>query len=147
MRGAIQNVLSVIFLCCFAGGVYGQQSEEVILSGYEQVPNVRTAASGVVEVTLESDTLLVEGRFSDLRETYRGAGIFYGKKGEPGNRLLGLKVTLNEDRTSGSFSIEDNRFALRSEIKQALKEGKLYISIASNRFQHGEIHGQIPPME
>ncbi|MEX0994522.1 MAG: CHRD domain-containing protein [Balneolaceae bacterium] len=146
MRKIFQTILPILLCLSYMVDAQSQQTEEVILAGYEQVPRIPTPASGIVEITLDSDTLIVEGNFKDLRDTYQGAGIFYGKKGERGNRLFGLKVDLNEDRTSGSFPREDNRFTLREETLKALKAGNLYISVFSSRFQHGEIRAQIPPM-
>jgi hypothetical protein len=80
-----------------------QQSVEVNLAGYKHVPPVATSGTGVLQVTLQSDTLFVEGRFQDLRSNYRSSSIHYGSERESGNRLLGLKVQLNEDRRSVFF--------------------------------------------
>jgi hypothetical protein len=124
-----------------------QQSVEVNLAGYKHVPPVATSGTGVLQVTLQSDTLFVEGRFQDLRSNYRSSSIHYGSERESGNRLLGLKVQLNEDRRSGVFRKEENYFELRPSMLEALSQGNLYISIASDRNQRGEIRAQIPPMQ
>ncbi|MEX0769666.1 MAG: CHRD domain-containing protein [Balneolaceae bacterium] len=131
----------------WSAGAQGQNSAEVILAGYKQVPRVPTPATGMAEVTLKSDTLIVDGNFSDLREPYRSAAIFYGEEGEQGNQLFTLNPSLNEDKTSGSFSGNDNRFTLGGEIRKALSEGNLYIAITSSKYPRGEIRGQIPPIK
>lgn len=124
-----------------------QQTAEINLAGYKHVPSVATSGHGLIHVTLQSDTLYVEGRFQDLVSNYRSSSIHYGSETESGNRLLGLKVQLNEDRRSGNFRKEENYFELRPSMLEALSQGNLYISIASDRHQRGEIRGQIPPME
>jgi hypothetical protein len=131
----------------FATASMAQQSAEINLAGYKHVPPVATSGSGVIQVTLQSDTLYVEGRFQDLVSNYRSSSIHYGSEQESGNRLMGLKVQLNEDRRSGVFRKEENYFELRPSMLEALSQGHLYISIASDRQQRGEIRAQIPPMQ
>ncbi|MEX0890377.1 MAG: CHRD domain-containing protein [Balneolaceae bacterium] len=140
---AILALISLIIL----PGIVQAQSAEIILAGYNHVPTVRTSATGVVTVTVEADTLIVEGQFRDLRGVYRSASIHYGPPDESGNRLFGLNVDLDEDRKGGMFSAEKNRFGLRPSLREALKAGNLYISVASNRHQRGEIRGQIPAVQ
>lgn len=126
--------------------LYGQTTVELSLAGYNQVPPVRTAASGTVEITVEGDSLFVAGEFSDLREYYRGAYIHYGREGDTGNRMFQLKADLNEDKVSGVFKIEKNRFHVRPAQKEALQNGMLYVNITSNRYRGGELRAQIPPV-
>jgi hypothetical protein len=127
--------------------VMAQQTVQVNLAGYKNVPPVHSPGSGVINVTLQSDTLFVEGKFEDLRSSYRSSSIHYGSEREAGNRLFGLKVQLNEDRRGGEIRKEENYFVLRPSLKQALANGNLYISIATERHQRGEIRGQIPALE
>jgi len=110
----------------------------------EQVPSVRTAASGTAEVYVESDTLYVSGTFSDLSGHYWAAFVHYGAEGEEGNRMFRLTAELNEEKDGGTFSFEENKFQLRELQREALREGNLYINISSDRYQEGEIRGQIP---
>ena len=138
-------LLLALFLFLFDFS-FAQRTAEVNLAGYYMVPEVRTPAIGFVEVTVEGDTLFVEGNFSDLRGTYWSAHIHYGGPRDSGNRLYRLTAVLNEERSGGEFRAEDNRFVLRQAQIEALSEGKLYIKIASNRSQRGEIRGQIPVM-
>lgn len=155
MRGVSEWADSVhslmSFLAFFAliilPGIVQAQSAEIILAGYNHVPPVHTSATGVVTVTVEADTLIVEGHFRDLRDVYRSASIHYGPPDESGNRLFGLNVDLDEDRKGGAFAAEENRFGLRPSLREALRAGNLYISVASNRHQRGEIRGQIPAIQ
>lgn len=143
---SLMALLALITLISLPGIVQAQ-SAEIILAGYNHVPPVRTPATGVVIVTVEADTLIVEGHFRDLRDVYRSASIHYGPPDESGNRLFGLKVDLDEDRKGGAFTAEENRFGLRPSLRQALRSGNLYISVASSRHQRGEIRGQIPAIQ
>jgi hypothetical protein len=124
-----------------------QSKYEVTLSGLEKTPQVRTPATGLIEVWFESDTLYVSGTFSDLRDYYWAGHIHYGRTGEEGNRLFRLKPTdLSEDKRSGAFDSGENKFHLRPVQREALRDGRLYINISSHRYQQGEIRGQIPGM-
>lgn len=126
---------------------YAQATYEVALTGVEKVPSVRTPAMGNLEVWVDSDSLYVRGAFYDLRGSYWAAHVHFGKRGENGNRLFRLNVSeLDEDHRNGEFRSEENAFALRPAQRQALRNGNLYIVISSNRFQQGEIRGQIPRM-
>lgn len=123
-----------------------QTTFEVDLGGHNKVPPIRTAGNGLLEVTVEGDSLFVSGSFEELRGTFWSASINYGGPRDTGNPLMRLKVELNESRNGGEFKREDNAFELRPAQKQALREGKLYINISSSRHQDGEIRGQIPRM-
>lgn len=141
----IQKLLiPLLFLLFLADIGLAQRTAEVNLAGYYMVPEVRTSAIGFVEVTVEGDTLSVEGTFSDLRGTYWAGHIHFGGPRDSGNRLYRLTPVLNEEKNGGEFRKEDNRFVLRPAQVQALADGKLYIKISSNRNQRGEIRGQIP---
>lgn len=136
----------VIVLIPFTA-LLAQKSVEVTLAGFKNVPPVHSPGSGVMTVTLESDTLYIEGKFENLRSNYRSSSIHYGSARETGNRLLGLKVQIDEDRRGGSFKKEENFFALRPSLREALSQGNLYISIASDMYPSGEIRGQIPAIQ
>jgi len=137
----------LVIMTLHATALIAQQTAQINLAGYKHVPPVASSGSGVFHVTLQSDTLYVEGNFQDLVSNYRSSSIHYGSEQESGNRLLGLKVQLNEDRRSGVFHKEENYFELRPSMLEALSQGHLYISIASDRHQRGEIRAQIPPMQ
>lgn len=136
----------IIFTLAPFTALLAQQTVEVNLAGYNQVPSVNTHGTGLMKVTLQSDTLYVEGTFRDLRGNYRSAAIHYGSPRDSGNRLFGLKVEIDEDRKGGTFKKEENYFALRPSLVEALEQGNLYINIGTDRFQQGEIRGQIPSM-
>jgi hypothetical protein len=145
---SMKKILILLFIFLFYGlSATAQSKYEIMLSGLEKSPQVRTPATGIIEVWFESDTLYISGKFSDLRDYYWAGHIHYGRRGEEGNRLFRLKPTdLNEEKTSGAFDPEENKFHLRPAQREALRDGHLYINISSYRHQQGEIRGQIPSM-
>ncbi|MEX0660208.1 MAG: CHRD domain-containing protein [Balneolaceae bacterium] len=137
-------LLLSIFCLCTSVSVMGQQTVQVVLSGMDQVPKVRTPASGMLDVTVKGDSLIVEGSFSDLRGNFTGMAIYHGREGQQGNQLIKLTVDINEDHKGGTVDPKENSIELREGIKSALSQGMLYLSITSDRFRQGEIRGQIP---
>jgi len=143
----IKAMLMVVILSgLMVQDLFSQTTFEFDLAGYHKVPPVRTTATGMMEATIHDDTLIITGTFQDLRGYYWSAYIHFGAEGESGNRLLRLRADLNEDKDSGEFLGEKNTFELRPAIRQALRDGNLYVIISSNRHQGGEIRGQIPRM-
>ncbi|WP_176719501.1 CHRD domain-containing protein [Rhodohalobacter halophilus] len=135
-----------IFVGLIAISAAAQSSVEIVLAGHNQVPPVRSPGTGMVELTVEGDSLFVSGKFEDLREYYLGASIHFGRANETGNQIYRLTAELNEEKTGGVFKPEENRFELREAQKEALRNGRMYINIRSNRNRSGEIRGQIPPL-
>lgn len=123
--------------------VFAQTKKQAILSGLEVVPRVHTAATGMAEAWILSDTLYVQGEFSDLKDFYFASNIHYGEEGKNGNPLYSLHPDLSEDHKSGSFTVDKNKFYVSDAIKEAFENGNLYITVATNQHQRGEIRGQI----
>ncbi|TYP94083.1 CHRD domain-containing protein [Fodinibius salinus] len=123
-----------------------QQSADVYLGGHKMQPKVQTSGSGMVTVTLKDDSLTVEGDFEYLTGNYSGAYIMYDIKKRPDNQLFSLTADVNENKRSGTFSTEQNRFQLSKAEQKLIKEGSLYIMISSFEHQTGEIRGNIPAM-
>jgi hypothetical protein len=141
-----KSLLLVLFIGMITASAMAQSTVEVMLTGHNQIPSVRTPGSGMIEITVEGDSLFVSGSFQDLREYYLGAGIHFGRTNETGNEIYRLSAELNEGKTGGVFKEEENRFELREAQKEALRNGRMYINIRSNRNRSGEIRGQIPPL-
>ena len=125
-----------------------QQVKKITLAGYKHNPPVSTSGSGSVTITLKGDTLSLKGTFEDLVDIYFGGYIMVSIRGERGNQLHRLKATLDEDnRTSGTFAKEENKFALSEAEKELLAKGDLYINITSRENRKGELRGNIGPMK
>ena len=138
------NVSLAVLLLIIVNSAIAQKSGLAVLSGEHVVPEeIQTPAAGHFKLYIIGDTLEVKGEFENLKDSYESAGIFYGPKGEPGNRLFRLSVTLNSERTGGSAKREDNKFGISSSIKQLLEKGEMYIAISSKAHSHGELRGQI----
>ncbi|NBB76800.1 MAG: CHRD domain-containing protein [Bacteroidetes bacterium] len=137
---------SIAILMAAAAPALSQQKYYVDLAGFNQVPEVRTPAMGQLQVWVEEDSLHVSGEFENLKDTYLAGYIHYGKKGKQGNRIYQLRVEIGENYTSGTYDPQKNRFHLNDAMREALREGNLYINISSRQHQHGEIRGQIPPI-
>lgn len=129
-----------------ATDLLAQTTSNIILSGQDNVPRVQTPALGNVDVTVHGDSLFVSGSFENLRSSYWSAFIQFGEPGESGNRIYRLTVDINEEKNGGEFDEEKNRFEMRPAIREALKNGNLYVQISTSRHQNGEIRGQIPRM-
>jgi len=142
----VKSLFLIIFMGIIAVSATAQTTVEVMLAGHKHVPSVRTPGAGMIEITVEGDSLFVSGSFKDLREYYLGAGIHFGKANETGNEIYRLSAELNEEKTGGVFKAEENRFELREAQKEALRNGRMYINVRSNRNRSGEIRGQIPPL-
>lgn len=137
-------VVMLLGILAFPDTSQAQQSHTIIMAGYKSVPKVETTARGDATITLKNDTLMVEGSFSDLSSYYFGSAIFYGKKGEQGNKLISLSPTIKESNTEGIFEKEKNTFKLTEGQLEALREGHLYINIMSFEHQVGELRAQLP---
>lgn len=136
--------LSIILFVFFFSNLSAQVKHAVTLTGQNEVPRVLTPALGYLAVWVESDSLYMSGEFSNLKDYYLSGYIYYGEKGKNGNQIFPLHPDLSEDHKSASFDPEENTFHLSPSLRQALKEGNLYISIASYTHRQGEIRGQIP---
>lgn len=123
-----------------------QQSQQIVLAGYNHNPSVSTPGSGIATVTLKGDTLTVEGDFGNLTSSFSGAYIMVNLRGQPGNQLYRLKADLNEDRTGGVFNPDENKFVLSPAEKKLLQKGEVYINITSSENRTGELRGDIRPM-
>lgn len=123
-----------------------QQSQKIMLAGYNHQPTISTPGSGMATVQLKGDTLKVHGDFENLTSPYTGAYLMVNLRGQPGNQLYRLKAELNDERTGGAFKAEANSFALTPAEKQLLKKGEVYINIASAENRKGELRGDISPL-
>lgn len=135
-----------LILHCGPAYSQNQGGHTLILAGYKSVPKIQTTATGEIKVSLNGDSLSVQGSFSNLSNYYFGSGIFYGEKGEQGNQILDLDPTIDENRTGGTFEKSKNTFRLTEGQLDALSNGNLYINIMSFDHQRGVLRTQLPSM-
>jgi hypothetical protein len=142
----ITLLLIAAFTLLSSPTVEAQQSQEIILAGYNHTPTVPTPGSGIATIKLKGDTLEVQGNFENLTSPFSGAYLMVNLKGQPGNQLYRLKANLNEEKTGGTLNTEENSFELTPAEKKLLQEGELYINISSAENRKGELRGDIRPM-
>ncbi|HLR26693.1 MAG TPA: CHRD domain-containing protein [Fodinibius sp.] len=117
-----------------------EETFEATLEGENEVPEVATDAEGSVTLTLEGDSIHVEGEFSGLTSDYAASHIHKGAEGENGAPIITLKPDVNSDKTSGSW---DASYTLDNEQIRALKADSLYVNVHSANHKEGEIRGQL----
>ena len=113
------------------------------MTGLEMVPDIQTAATGSGEAWIESDSLYVRLEFKNLQAPYYSANVHFGDEGETGNPIYKLNPVLGEDHRQGTVDPNQNKFALSDAMKEAFQQENLYITVASEQHQRGEIRGQI----
>ncbi|WP_372636740.1 CHRD domain-containing protein [Fodinibius sp.] len=100
-----------------------------------------TQGSGSVTLTLEGDSIHMEGQFSGLSSEYAGSYIHRALQSE---RVQQLDPTLDNNKTSGSW---DSSYKLDKGEISMLKKDSLYISVYSADFDDGELRGQLTVKE
>ncbi len=141
----------------FAGGeLRGQlmQSADAyfrtILSGAYEMPAAKTMASGGMVFQINGDTLIASGSFANLSgefdtEIAGGSHIHMGEAGANGSVMMSLNATLSEDKLSGTYLPENNKFVLTAEQKTAIMNRMMYVNIHTKAYGSGELRGQVTP--
>lgn len=115
----------------------GSDAVKVSLSGAEEVPLVKTPASGS-----GSFRLAVDGSLSGSVTTKDVAGtmahIHLGAKGRNGPVIVPLA------KHGDTYSVPEGRKLSDAQIK-AFKEGGLYVNVHSAAHKAGEVRAQIQP--
>ena len=117
-------------------GIAGATDVKLNLSGDQEVPPVKTSASGNGTITV-SDDKSVKGRIttSDIKAT--GAHIHEGASGKNGPDIITLKKTSDNE-----WSVPDDA-KLTDAQYDAFKAGHLYVNVHSDAHKSGEIRGQL----
>lgn len=118
----------------------GDRSVQVRLTGDEEVPSVRTSASGTGTVTVTDD------RSVSVKVTTQGvagvaAHIHEGAAGANGPVIVPLTKTAdNEWSSAPGAKLTESQYA-------AYKAGRTYLNVHSAANKGGEIRGQIRPSD
>lgn len=135
------KILSYFSMAAFAlsvaAGAMAAEEIKVKLSGEEEVPAVKTSASGSAKITIADDKS-VSGSVSTKKIDGTAAHIHVGAPGESGPPI----VTLVKGTGEGEWLIPTGA-KLNVDQYTALKEGKLYINVHSAANKSGEIRGQL----
>ncbi|HJS38966.1 MAG TPA: CHRD domain-containing protein [Burkholderiales bacterium] len=115
----------------------GSGAVSVSLSGAEEVPPVKTSATGSGSFRVAEDgTITGSVTTKDVAGT--AAHIHLGAKGRNGPVIVPL--TKNGD----TYSVPAGRKLTESQLK-AFKQGELYVNVHSARYKGGEVRAQIQP--
>lgn len=133
------NLIIVALIASVLGGGAGMAAANEIkvnLSGDQEVPAVKTSASGSGTITVDDDKS-IKGKIttSDIKGT--GAHIHEGASGKNGPDIITLKKTSDNE-----WSVPVNA-KLTDAQYDAFKAGHLYVNVHSDAHKSGEIRGQL----
>ncbi|HEX5092742.1 MAG TPA: CHRD domain-containing protein [Burkholderiales bacterium] len=115
----------------------GSGAVKVSLTGAEEVPAVKTEATGSGSFRLAEDGT-VAGSVTTKGVAGTAAHLHLGAKGKNGPVIVPLT------KTGDTYSVPDGRKLTESQQK-AFKQGELYVNVHSARHKGGEIRAQIVP--
>lgn len=149
-QGMYINVHSATFASGELRGQLVQSADAYFrtnLSGAYEMPAAKTMAYGGMVFQLKGDSLIASGSFANLSgefdaEIAGGSHLHMGEAGANGSVMISLNATLSEDKLSGTYSPENNRFELTSEQKTALMNRMMYVNIHTKAYGSGELRGQ-----
>lgn len=153
MRKMLLLALTVMLVLGFALTGFAAQSRfKADLSGSQEVPAVKTDATGDFKLTAYQKELSFELSVSGLMNV-TGAYIQKGRKGENGPPIAGLfggptkdgafsgilaEGTIKEESLLGE--LQGKKIA---DLVRLLESGNAYVNILTGTFPDGEIRGQI----
>ena len=122
-----------------SANIQAQEVYRARLSPMPTTPQTVTTILGEGEVilTLNGNSLTVEGNFSGMSSAATGAHIHNGPPAQPGPVIHTLEVSQStEGELSGTLSLSDEQVA-------ALSNNELYIQIHSESNPPGELRGWV----
>jgi hypothetical protein len=111
----------------------------VTLSGEEEVPAVKTSASGSGTITVKDDKS-VSGSVTTTGITASAAHIHLGPRGQNGKII----IPLTKSSDGNTWSVPAGA-KLTDAQYEAYKAGNLYVNVHSAAYKGGEIRGQLKP--
>ena len=111
----------------------------VTLSGDEEVPPVKTSASGSGTITVKEDRS-VSGSVTTTGVTATGAHIHLAPRGKIGKII----IPLTKSSDGNTWSVPAGA-KLTDAQYEAYKAGSLYVNVHSAANKGGEIRGQLKP--
>ena len=123
----------------FVTNIQAQEIYRARLSPMPTTPQTVTTILGEGEVilTLNGNSLIVDGNFSGMSSAATGAHIHNGPPAQPGPVIHTLEVSQSTDGSvSGTLSLSD-------EQVEALSNNEFYIQIHSESNPAGELRGWV----
>ena len=138
-RPAVLGTLAaaVISLAAYSGMAFGDQVK-VTLSGDQEVPAVKTSASGGGTITINDDKS-VSGSITTTGVAGTMAHIHNGAAGKNGPVIIPLT-----NSGDGTWSVAAGAKLTDAQF-EAFKAGDLYVNVHSAANKGGEIRGQLKP--
>jgi hypothetical protein len=139
--GPVSTVLSLALLMvigCAATNGSSQEEMKVTLSGNQEVPPVKTAATGNATVTIKADKS-VSGKITTTGIDAIGAHIHEGEAGKNGPVIVPFtKAADGTWSTAPGAKLTDTQYA-------SYLAGNLYVNVHSAANKGGEIRAQLKP--
>jgi hypothetical protein len=129
--------LAVTVSGAYSAAAFGADVK-VTLSGDQEVPAVKTAATGSGTVTI-GDDMSVKGKVTTTGIAGTAAHIHTGAAGKSG----GVAVPMVKDGDNGWTFAAGAK--LNDDQMKAFKAGELYVNVHSAANPGGEIRGQLKP--
>jgi hypothetical protein len=115
----------------------GSGAISVSLSGAEEVPPVKTEATGSGSFRVAEDGAIT-GSVTTKNVAGTAAHIHQGAKGKNGPVIVPLA------KNGDTYSVPAGRKLTEAQMK-ALKAGELYVNVHSNKYKGGEVRAQLQP--
>jgi len=115
----------------------GSGAVKVSLSGAEEVPPAKTAATGSGSFRLAEDGTLT-GSVTTKGVAGAAAHIHVGDKGKNGPVIIPLT------KKGDTYTVPEGRKLTAAQIKE-FKEGDLYVNVHSAKYKGGEVRAQLQP--
>ena len=128
----------LIVVGCATTNSSSQEGMKVTLSGAQEVPPVKTAATGTATVTIKSDKS-VSGRITTSGIDATAAHIHEGEAGKNGPVIVPFTKAAD-----GTWSIASGAKLTDTQYASYLA-GNLYVNVHSAANKAGEIRGQLKP--
>lgn len=135
LPGALRAAIATLALSLFAGLT---AAADLKLSGDNEVPPVKTSASGSGAITVASDGA-VSGSVKTTGVEGTMAHIHMGAAGSNGPVIITLTKT-----TDGTWSVPPGA-KLNDEQMKSYKAGGLYVNVHSDANKGGEVRAQLVP--
>ncbi len=119
-----------------------------LLVGSQQMPPIKTRASGSAVVEILGNQLTLSGSFQNLSSPLlvsfdNGAHIHFAPVGSRGPHYFNMLATPDDDIDSGRFRAVDNVFEMTDTQRDSLRARLGYVSVHSEDHMPGEIRGQL----